>query len=124
MLAKSVARRIVAQPHRAPLWEQADSLPSRITLAPAKVLPGHPETVLWVNQSIFRKPQGEARSGYATLTPSACAHFVLNSTSFQPVVLYLIKGVTSFVTRRGWKGKEGTGMNRLNGTLQDLGIAN
>jgi hypothetical protein len=31
--------------------------------------------------------------------------------------------VTVFVTRRGWNGKEGTGMHRLNGTLQDLGIA-
>ena len=34
------------------------------------------------------------------------------------------KDVTSFVTRRGWNGKEGTGMYGLNGTLQDLGIAN
>jgi hypothetical protein len=34
------------------------------------------------------------------------------------------KDVTTFVTRRGWKGKERTGMYGLNGTLQDLGIAN
>jgi hypothetical protein len=34
------------------------------------------------------------------------------------------KDVTSFVTRRGWNGKEGTGMYGLNGTLQDFGIAN
>jgi hypothetical protein len=34
-----------------------------------------------------------------------------------------LKGVTSFVTRRGWKGKEGTGMYRLNGTIQDIGSA-
>jgi len=33
------------------------------------------------------------------------------------------KDVTSFVTRRGWNGKEGTGMYGLNGTLQDLDIA-
>jgi hypothetical protein len=32
--------------------------------------------------------------------------------------------VTDFVTRQGGKGKEGTGIYRLNGTLQDLDIAN
>lgn len=32
--------------------------------------------------------------------------------------------VTNFVTRRGGNGKEGTGMYGLNGTLQDLDIAN
>ena len=33
------------------------------------------------------------------------------------------KDVTNFVTRRGWNGKEGTGMYGLNGMLQDFGIA-
>jgi hypothetical protein len=32
--------------------------------------------------------------------------------------------VTSFVTRRGWNGKERAGMYGLNGTLQGLDIAN
>ena len=35
-----------------------------------------------------------------------------------------LKAVTIFVPRRGWNGKEGTGMYRPNGTLQDFGIAN
>lgn len=35
-----------------------------------------------------------------------------------------MEGVTTFVTRRGGKGKERTEMYGLNGTLQDFGIAN
>ncbi len=34
------------------------------------------------------------------------------------------KDVTSFVTRQNRNGKERTGMYGLNGTLQDLDIAN
>jgi hypothetical protein len=36
----------------------------------------------------------------------------------------LEKDVTTFVTRHGRNGKEGTGRYRLNGTLQGLDIAN
>ena len=35
-----------------------------------------------------------------------------------------VRYVTIFVTGLGWKGKEGTGMYGLNGTRQDLDIAN
>ena len=36
----------------------------------------------------------------------------------------VLKNVTTFVTRPGWNGKERTGMYGLNGTRQDLDIAN
>ena len=42
---------------------------------------------------------------------------------YHPAYVSLAYGVVLCLTRRGWKGKEGTGMDRLNGTRQDLGIA-
>jgi hypothetical protein len=46
------------------------------------------------------------------------------STSLQPIqAAGILKGVTTFVTRKGWKGKEGTGRYRPNGTLQDIDTA-
>jgi hypothetical protein len=48
-----------------------------------------------------------------------------HSSPLQPKCsAFALKAVTNFVTRQDRNGKEGTGIYRLNGTLQDLGIAN
>ena len=77
-----------------------------------------------------RHPETLARRGRSTL----CSHFLptrLEKTHFYYQLLALAhchealkKNVIIFVTRQDRNGEEGTGMYGLNGTLQDLGIAN
>ena len=69
---------------------------------------------------------------FVFLSPSAPAIFastlssrVANAVSCPPLIagIGILESVTSFVTRKGRKGKEGTGRYRTNGTLQDIDTA-